>query len=45
MNPVNNPKNKEMHGKIRKLSMSILLNNPNEYEGEIGRATLNSSHP
>jgi PKHD-type hydroxylase len=33
MDPVNNPKNKEMHGKIRKLSMSILLNNPNEYEG------------
>jgi len=33
--PIFCPKDKDRHGKIRKLSMSILLNDPKEYEGGV----------
>ncbi len=33
--PYYSPKDKDRHGKIRKLSMSILLNDPKEYEGGV----------
>ena len=32
-NPLNTPDDLNSHGKIRKLSVTISLNNPNEYEG------------
>ena len=34
-NPHNYPQYPDMNGKIRKLSMSILLNDPKEYEGGV----------